>query len=140
MLCPNCATENVADAKFCGNCGTPLNAAAPEPEASVAPEAPAAPEAPQLLPHLPRRFRRPHPQRPPHRFLLQRQLRQSPSSLRSHRSNMLPLSNPPRRNRPTPLPRSSRTAHRSRLTAFPCLRKHTLWREAIRRFASSRSS
>ena len=98
------------------------------------------PRRPQLLPHLPRRFRRPHPQRPPHRFLLQRQLRQSPSSLRSHRSNMLPLSNPPRRNRPTPLPRSSRTAHRSRLTAFPCLRKHTLWREAIRRFASSRSS
>lgn len=45
MLCPNCATENVADAKFCGNCGTPLNAAAPEAEASAAPEAPAAPVA-----------------------------------------------------------------------------------------------
>lgn len=39
---------------------------------------------------------------------------------------MLPLSNPPRRNRPTPLPRSSRTAHRSRLAAFPCLRKHNV--------------
>ena len=25
MLCPNCAPENVADAKFCGNCRTPLN-------------------------------------------------------------------------------------------------------------------
>ena len=46
MLCPNCATENVADAKFCGNCGTPLNAAAPEPETPAAPEAPAAPAAP----------------------------------------------------------------------------------------------
>lgn len=45
MLCPNCATENIADAKFCGNCGTPLNAAAPEAEASAAPEAPAAPVA-----------------------------------------------------------------------------------------------
>ena len=46
MLCPNCATENVADAKFCGNCGTPLNAAAPEPEAPEAPTAPEAPAAP----------------------------------------------------------------------------------------------
>lgn len=43
MLCPNCATENVADAKFCGNCGTPLNAAAPDPAATAAPIPPAAP-------------------------------------------------------------------------------------------------
>ena len=48
MLCPNCATENVADAKFCGNCGTPLSAAAPQPEAPATPEAPAAPEAPAV--------------------------------------------------------------------------------------------
>ena len=39
MLCPNCATENVADAKFCGNCGTPLNAAPAPPAAPVPPVA-----------------------------------------------------------------------------------------------------
>ena len=44
MLCPNCASENVADAKFCGNCGTPLSAAAPQP--AVAPQQYAAAQQP----------------------------------------------------------------------------------------------
>ena len=29
MKCPNCSNENAADAKFCENCGKPLDSACP---------------------------------------------------------------------------------------------------------------
>ena len=31
MNCPNCGLLNASDAKFCANCGTPLNAGSPGP-------------------------------------------------------------------------------------------------------------
>lgn len=45
MHCPNCGNDNIAEAKFCTNCGTPLAAAASAAGAAQADGAPTAPAA-----------------------------------------------------------------------------------------------
>ncbi|MGH2628080.1 MAG: zinc ribbon domain-containing protein, partial [Anaerolineales bacterium] len=39
MKCPNCAFENAADARFCENCGQPLEVTCPNCGSPVSPQA-----------------------------------------------------------------------------------------------------